>query len=201
MNLTDFTQLNLIDATAILRPLITFVLGMAIYSVFIFNFYRFLGRKDIFELNLDKYQNSRFEFFRVMLHVIFYIIKYLVVFPFVAFAWFVILTVLLAFLAKDKPVGSILLVAMAVLSAIRITAYYNEDLSKDLAKMLPFALLGIFIVDVSYFSPFESVEALEQATTLWENIAYYLIFVIGLELVLRITSPILNIVVVPGRSR
>jgi FtsH-binding integral membrane protein len=136
-----------------------------------------------------------------MLHVIFYIFKYLVVFPFVAFAWFVILTALLAFLAKDKPIGSILLVSMAVLSAIRITSYYNEDLSRDLAKMLPFALLGIFIVDVTYFSPFESVEALQEATTQWENIAYYLIFVIGLEFVLRITSPVLNLVVLPSKSR
>ncbi|MCH8819576.1 MAG: hypothetical protein IIB03_04560 [Acidobacteria bacterium] len=32
------------DALTILRPLAFFVLGVAIYSIFIFNFYRFLGR-------------------------------------------------------------------------------------------------------------------------------------------------------------
>jgi hypothetical protein len=197
----NFAELNLIDATATLRPLISFVLGMAIYAVFIFNFYRFLGRKNIFELNLDKYQQSRFQFPRVMLHLIFYVIKYLMVFPFVAFAWFVILTVLLAFLAKEQPIDRILLVSIAVLSAIRITSYYNEDLSRDLAKMLPFALLGVFIIDLSYFSIPGSIGALQQVMTQWESIAYYLIFVMGLELVLRITSPVMNLVVLPSRSR
>ena len=201
MNFTDVTQLHLVDATATLRPLIIFVLGMAIYAVFIFNFYRFLGRKNIFDLDLDKYQQSRFQFLQVVLQLVFYVIKYLVVFPFVAFAWFVILTALLAFLAKGKPIENILLVAIAVLSAIRVTAYYNEDLSRDLAKMLPFALLGIFIVDVDYFSFPGSIEALREATTLWENVAYYLLFVIGLEFVLRITSPVLNLVLVPSKSR
>jgi hypothetical protein len=197
----NFAELNLIDANATLRPLISFVLGMAIYAVFIFNFYRFMGRKNIFELNLDKYQQSRFQFLRVMLHLIFYVIKYLVVFPFVAFAWFVILTVLLVFLAKDQPIERILLVSIAVLSAIRITSYYNEDLSRDLAKMLPFALLGVFIIDLSYFSLAGSIGALQQALTQWESIAYYLIFVMGLELVLRITSPVLNLVILPSKSR
>jgi hypothetical protein len=137
----------------------------------------------------------------VVLHLVFYVIKYLVIFPLVAFAWFVILTVLLVFLAKDQPIDRILLVSIAVLSAIRITSYYNEDLSRDLAKMLPFALLGVFVIDLSYFSLPGSIGALQQAMTQWESVAYYLIFIIGLEFVLRLTSPVLNLVVVPGKSR
>lgn len=201
MSFNGFAQLNLIDATVALRPLVVFVLGMAVYSVFIFNFYRFLGRKNIFELDLAKYEKSRFQFLRMFLHLVFYIIKYLVVFPFVAFAWFIILTVFLTFLAKEQPIERILLVSMAVLSAIRITSYYNEDLSRDLAKILPFALLGVFIIDLSYFSLPGSVQALQQAVAQWESIAYYLIFVIGLEVVLRITSPVLSLVVLPHKSR
>jgi hypothetical protein len=78
----NFAELNVIDATTTLRPLISFVLGMAIYAIFIFNFYRFLGGKNIFELDLDKYEQSRFQFLRVVLHLVFYVIKYLVIFPF-----------------------------------------------------------------------------------------------------------------------
>jgi len=29
--------------------------------------------------------------------------------------------------------------------------YYNTDLSKDLARMLPFTLAGVYIIDQSYF--------------------------------------------------
>ena len=196
-----YTELSLIDATITLRPLIFFVLGMAIYAIFIFNLYRFLGRKNIFELDLNQYQHSRFRLIQVTLQLVFYVLKYLVLFPFVAFAWFVTLTVLLAFLAKNQPIDAILMVAIAVLSAIRITSYYNEDLSRDLAKILPFALLGVFIVDLSYFSMSGSLEALQEATALWESIAYYLIFIIGLEFVLRVIAPVLNLNILPGKPR
>ena len=77
--------------------------------------------------------------------------KYLVLFPIVAFAWFIILTVLLTFLAKTRSLDLILLVSMSVLAAIGVTAYDNEDLSRGLSKMLPFALLGVFLIDISYF--------------------------------------------------
>ena len=36
---------------------------------------------------------------------------------------------------------------MGLVAATRITAYYNEDLSRDMAKTIPFALLGIMIID------------------------------------------------------
>jgi hypothetical protein len=194
-------EFNLADATITLRPLIFFCLGIAVYAVFIFNFYRFLARKDIFEMDFTKYAQARFRFVRTFLHLIFYIGKYLILFPFVAFAWFALLTVLLTFLAKTQSIESILLVAMAVLSAIRITSYYNEDLSRDLAKMLPFALLGVYIVDLSYFSFSTSLDALLRAFNQWESVAYYLLFVIGLEFSLRISSPVLTAVFAAGKHR
>ena len=197
----DFANLTLIEATDTLRPLFFFVMGMAIYAIFIFNFYRFLGRKNIFELDVAKYEQSKHRSFRILMGVIFYVAKYLVLFPIVAFAWFIILTVLLSFLAKRQPIDTILLIAMAVLSAIRVTAYYNEDLSKDLAKILPFALLGVFLIDLSYFSISASVEALQQAYTQWESVVYYLGFVIGLEFLLRVTSPFLGVFFTPRKQR
>jgi hypothetical protein len=197
----EYAELNLVNAVITLKPLATFVLGMAIYAIFIFNLYRFLGRKDIFDLDLSKYRQSRFRLIQCTLHLVFYVLKYLVLFPFVAFSWFVILVVLLALMAKNQPIDNILMVAMAVLSAIRITSYYNEDLSRDLAKILPFALLGVFIIDLSYFSLPNSFEALQQATAFWERIAYYLLFIIGLELVLRITAPVLHLRILPGKPR
>ena len=192
MSPTDFfvANFNTADATLLLRPLISFVLGMAVYAIFIFKFYKFLGRKDIFSLNMSKYEQAKFKAARMTLQVIFYIGKYLILFPFVAFFWFAVLTFLLAFLAKNQPIQTILMVSMAVVSAIRLTAYYNEDLSKDLAKILPFALLGVFVIDLSYFSVSGSITALQETVHEWQTISYYLAFVISLELTLRMTSPI-----------
>lgn len=102
------------------------------------------------------------------------------------FFWFVVLATLLTFLSKNQSFDTILLVAISVVGAVRVTSYYNEDLSKDLAKMLPFALLGVFIVDISYFDLSSSFlfvgQALEQVSTL----VYFLGFIVVLEMTLRL---------------
>ena len=118
----------------------------------------------------------------------FYIAKNLFIFPLVAFFWFAAFTVLLSFLAPDRPFSDILLVALAVVGTIRISAYLTEDLSRDLAKILPFAVLGIFIVNVSFFKTSESFEVLRQANAHRESILYFLMGLIVLEFALRISS-------------
>ena len=188
----NFANLNVALATTTLEPLTYFVIGVAVYASFVFNFYRFMGRRDIFELNLEKYETSKNRSLTILLHLIFYVGKYLVLFPIFAFAWFIILTVLLTFLAKTRSLDSILLVSMSVLAAIRVTAHYNVDLSRDFSKMMPFALLGVFLIDISYFSIPASMQALRQTSAQMDSVVYYLVFIIGLEFLLRILSPILD---------
>ena len=43
---------------ATVEPLIFFVIGMAIYSLFVFKFYRFIARRDIFELHIERYKHK-----------------------------------------------------------------------------------------------------------------------------------------------
>jgi len=62
----------------------------------------------------------------------------------------------------------------------------EEDLSKDLSKMMPFALLGVFLIDISYFSITDSLETIIQLPILWKLIVYYLIALIIIEFVLRV---------------
>jgi hypothetical protein len=188
----SLNEFNLADATITLRPLMFFVFGMAIYSVYIFRFYRFLARKNIFDLDFKRYETSRFRVVRSVLHLVFYIVKYLMLFPCLTFFWFAVMTLMLAFLRKNQTTETTLMVSMAVVSAVRITAYYDENLSDELAKILPFALLGVFLVEPTYFSFPASINLLQQAITQWENMAYYLLFVVALEFVLRLTTPVLK---------
>ena len=122
------------------------------------------------------------------MHIVLYAGKYLVIFPVVAFFWFAVFTVLLSFLAPNRDFSDILLVAMAVVGTIRVSAYVTEDLSRDLAKILPFAVLGIFIINVAFFKTSESFDVLRQADDNREAILYYLGFTIVLEFALRIVS-------------
>jgi len=40
--------LSLSEAIEILQPLAMFMIGMAVYSLFIFKFYKFISRRDVF---------------------------------------------------------------------------------------------------------------------------------------------------------
>ena len=192
--------LNVYDAIDILRPVVVYIVGMAVYAVFVFNFYRFVATRDMFQIDLSKYEESRFRWVRAFLQVVMYVVKYLIVFPVFAFFWFAILTLILAFLSKEQSFTEILLMALATVSAIRVTSYYNEALSTDLAKILPFAVLGIFVVDTSFFSISASLDTLLEAESYLENILYYLAFLILLEFALRIILGVLKLLRKMGRA-
>lgn len=178
--------LNVYDAIDILRPVVVYILGMTVYAVFVFNFYRFVATRDMFQIDLSKYEESRFRWVRAFLQIVMYVVKYLILFPVFAFFWFAILTLILTFLSKDQSFKEVLLMALATVSAIRVTSYYNEALSTDLAKILPFAVLGIFVVNTSFFTVSDSLDTLLEAEGYTENILYYLAFLILLEFALRL---------------
>lgn len=181
MNGIDFYQ-----AWTIVKPLSVFVLAMSIYAIFIFKFYRFLARKDIVKVNLRKYNKADHYILNMMFGTIFYFLEYIFLLPIFIFIWFAVLAALLTFLAKNQSLESILLVAIAVVGAVRVTSYYKEDLSKDLAKMLPFALLGVFLVDISFFDISTSFEMMKSVVNHINLLVYYLGFIVVLELALRL---------------
>ena len=177
--------LSVEDAIDLLQPVALYVVGLAIYAVFVFNFYRFVALRDMFAFDVYRFDDSRYRAIRSFFHVVGYILKYLIVFPLFAFFWFAVLTLMLTFLSQGRDFGDTLLIALATVSAIRFSAYYNEDLARDLAKILPFALLALFLIDVSFFNFVDSLEMLDEVTQHLEAVVYYLLFLISLELVLR----------------
>ena len=173
------------QAAQLLWPVGVYVLGMAVYAVFIFRFYRFIAGRDIVTLDFSKNDNVAFPVFWDFIFLIWYVVRYVVLFPAFALFWFAVLTLMLAFLSENRDLSEILLIALATVSAIRICAYYDEDLSRDLAKILPFAVLAIFLIDTSFFDVGASLAVLQQANEQRETIFYYLLFIVGLELALR----------------
>ena len=174
------------EALDLLGPVSVYVLGMSIYALFVFRFYRFVATRDMFALDLSRYAQVKFGWGRSVLHVVLYLVKYVILFPVFAFFWFAVLTAILTFLSKDRTFPETLLMALAIVSAIRITSYFDEDLSKDLAKILPFAILAVFLIDASFFTFSESLEALKETRDYVKDILYYLLFLVALEFVLRL---------------
>jgi len=180
------SSLSLDEALVLFKPLVIFIAGMAVYAFFIFKFYKFLAKRDIFSLTFSYYDDSSLAWLKNFMKAIFYVVKYILIFPVIIFIWFAFLSLLLMYLSKAQDIQAVLLSSMALVAVVRIAAYYSEELSKDLAKMLPFALLGIFIIDASFFSLEQSSKLIFQIPTVWKTILYYLLFAIALEFVLRI---------------
>lgn len=179
-------QLSINEAMVVLQPLLLFIVGLGVYSWFIFKFYRFVARKEIFDSRIHHFETTEPGLGKKILHAIKYTLKYIFLFPLLTFFWIIVLAIILSFLSKSGDINNVLLVSMALVGIIRVMAYYSEDLSKDLSKMLPFALLGVFLVDVSYFSMNDSIQTIVQLPSLGKVIIYYLLFIIALEFTLRI---------------
>jgi hypothetical protein len=188
---TVLNNFSIGEAFFLLKPVFLFLIGVAVYSVFIFKFYKFIARREIFSLNHEEGEGIK-NFFGAL----FYFLKYIILFPLFTFFWFLVFAIILAFLSKQNDISIVLLISIALVGTIRIVSYYSEDLSKDLAKMLPFALLGVFLVDVSYFSLPNSVELFKQIPLMWKEVSYYLVFIVLLEFILRIIYGISRLFVI-----
>ena len=174
----------------VLRPLSLFVVSIVLYGVFVFHFYRFLARKDIFQLDLNKHNESGHPVLRKTVSVIFYLTKSLVIFPLFVVFWFGVLAGLMLLMGRGQSIDGIMLGAMGVVATIRVCAYYKTALATDIAKILPFALLGIMLIDSSLVKIPESAETIEAASSRIETVTYYLVAVVVLEFMLRIVSGI-----------
>jgi hypothetical protein len=161
-------------------------LVIVVYAIFIWKFYRWVSKKDILELNLNKYNTSTHSGMKKFMAVVFYFIEYLIILPIVVFIWFLGFTVFLMLLTENLNLSALLIISATILTAIRMTAYYKVDLSRDLAKLLPFTLLGVSITQFGTFS-FENVLGhLSQIPNFIQEIAVYLLFIVIIEFFLRI---------------
>ena len=173
------------DLTSIL-PTVYLIVLIAIYSILIWHFYRFIAQRDCFKIPSGRHPR------------IINIFKYFLVFPLVAFLFFLGFSLMMLFLTRSYEIPVVLSTSFAIIVAIRLTAYYSGDLSKDVAKMLPFALLGLFLVDPSYFSFEQIIEKVNSLPEFFNLCIQFILFIVLVEWILRISlttkNSVLNII-------
>lgn len=118
--------------------------------------------------------------------LVLYVVKYIIVFPLVILIWFFVYSMFLFFMAPELPQNLVFMVVISLVVAIRITAYYREDLSKDFAKMIPFALLGIFLTSTTFFTIDQVEERFQEIIPFLSQIVNFIIFAVFIEAGLRI---------------
>jgi len=161
-------------------------LVIVVYAVFIWKFYRFVAKKNILDLNLKKYNKSEHQFFSKIIAMVFYFVEYIIILPLVIFFWFAIFTFFLIVLTEELSINAILIVSATIIAAIRMTAYYSEDLSKDVAKLLPLTLLASAVTKSGFFDLKRILTQIAQIPESFSIITTYLGFIIILEIILRL---------------
>ncbi|MGM5488325.1 MAG: hypothetical protein ACQESG_05225 [Nanobdellota archaeon] len=173
------------------KPLLMYIIGISLYAVFVFKFYKFLAKRDILRMHVFLNRRGVLGYLQYESSLFLYILENLVIVPILVFFWFLILAVLLMIIGKSHSPATLLLTSIAIVGAIRLTAYYNEALSQDLAKMVPFALLGVLLQQPDFFS-FQHIWTIID-TLPYMTLLYYLGLVVCLEFVLRIIKGVLGL--------
>lgn len=144
-------------------------------------YYQQLAKRDLFEI--PKLQLSA-KFSKTINRTI-YFLKYLLIFPIYSFVWFLAFSFLLHSLSKSRPVEDILFLGIIVVAATRIGAYVSEKLAEDMAKLLPLTLIAIFLMDPKAITFQTLLHSFNVLLTQILHVAKYLIFIIFIELLLR----------------
>ncbi|MBI4020398.1 MAG: hypothetical protein HY367_03635 [Candidatus Aenigmarchaeota archaeon] len=120
-----------------------------------------------------------------------YFLKYTFLFPAITFLWYLVFVIILRLLSA-KSVGDILFIGIALISAIRISAYVNQRLAEDLAKTLPLVLIAGILLDPSFITFQARLSDLYVFGGEIPSFMKYLLFTVVLEFVLRTLYRIRN---------
>ncbi len=168
--------------------LFVIVLLVVLYCVFVWKFYRSISTKNMIELNLHKYNRMKHPLYAQFLASVFYFIEYLLFMPIMIFLWFSVFTLLLIFLTENLAVSTLLLISATIIASIRMVSYYRQDLASDVAKLIPFTFLAVSILNPTFFSIERIFSQFSQIPNFFGEIIVYLVFIIFLEMVLRLFS-------------
>ena len=97
-------------------------------------------------------------------------------------------TIFLVMLTQNLEISTILIISATIIGAIRVTSYiprYGEDLAKEIAKLLPFTLLALSMINPGFFSVERVITHFQLIPSAFSQILVYLAFIIILEIILR----------------
>lgn len=161
------------------------VLIVFIYAIFVWKIHKLVAKKNIIELNLRQYNKSEHPFLSRLFGAGLYFLEYIIILPFFIFIWFAAFTLFVILLSEDIPVSTLLLISAVIVGSIRMTAYYRENLSRELAKLLPLNLLAVAMIKSGFMSFDRIFNQFSQLQSSLSSIPMYLAFIIIIEVILR----------------
>lgn len=169
---------------------ILLVAMVSAYSILIWKFYTLIAKKNLLEFNLPSYIKSNENSFSTkLLAGALYFVEYILITPFLIFATFALFTLVLIVLSQNENVSQILTISAIITATIRVTSYYKKNLSQEIAKILPFTLLLIYITNPNFLLDAGYIERIAnqimQISPSLGQAGYYLLFIVLIEISLR----------------
>lgn len=167
-------------ATTVFQAVGFFTLGFTLYAGAIFFFYKHVSRRLLIE-----YRKPVVEGWRRVFANVFYGLEYLLLSPLILLVWAVIIASMVFLLGKSLDTQQALFAAIALLATVRVTAYFNEDLAVDVAKLVPLSLLAVIALDTRALDMTLFWGRVQTLPDMTQPAIYAFVFVVALELVLR----------------
>ncbi len=158
---------------------------ICIYSVFTWKVHKLISRKDIISLNLRQYNSFDHPTINKVFAGILYFIEYAIILPFLVLFWYILFASVLILFSEIASIEKILLLSAAVVGSIRLLAYYNSEISAEIAKLLPFTILAITLLSHKLMDVARFNDLINQIYDLPKFVLYVLLFIVCLEIVLR----------------
>lgn len=162
---------------------IVMALVIVLYAILIGIFWKTLSRRNMIEVDWKKIQGS---FGKQVFERVKFGLEYAVVFPVATFIWFVVLAILLYFMSKTATIADMMFISISLVAATRVCAYLDEDIAGDIAKVVPIAIIGVFLTEPTMFSPIIVEQRLSEMAVLVGDALPYFVMLMALEIVLRL---------------
>jgi hypothetical protein len=165
------------------------VLLIVLYAILIWKAYKFISRKNLLNLELKKYNKFEYPFSVRLVASALYFLEYIIILPILVLISFIVLTFFLVVLSQDQEISKIFVISAVVISAIRMTSYYKEEIAQEIAKFLPMTLLAVAILNPKSFSQTQyfsnAIIQITQIPSLIGQVGSYLLMILILEITLR----------------
>lgn len=162
---------------------IVLALAIVAYGAVIGIFWKTLSRRNMIDVDWKKIHGG---FGTQVFERVKFGLEYAIVFPLATFVWFVVLTIFLYFMSKTAAIADMMFISISLVAAIRICSYLDEDIAGDVAKVVPIAILGVFLTNPTMFSPIIVEQRLDEMSTLVMDALPYFVMLMVMEVVLRI---------------
>jgi len=164
--------------------MITFALGLLVFVIFVWHFHRYVGTRDVFKMDSQKYDRSGSlgKFLQKTSHLV----KYIVVYPVLVFIWFGIFAAFMFVLGGDGfQAQTILTVSFGLVLTVRVCSYYKEELAIEIAKIIPFSIFATLILQPSIFN-FDVIQRVLELGSFMSDIFVFMVFSVVAEWIIRI---------------